>query len=88
MEKHLNICQSCGMPLVKDPQGGGTNADQSISEKYCSFCYQNGVFLDEGISLEDKIAKNVKIAVKIIGMAEPEARLKAESIIPFLERWQ
>jgi hypothetical protein len=21
-----NICQSCGMPLNKDPQGGGTNA--------------------------------------------------------------
>lgn len=88
MEKHLNFCQSCGMPLVKDPQGGGTNSDQSISEKYCSFCYQNGVFLDEGITLEDKIAKNVNIAVKMMGISKQEARQKAESIIPFLERWR
>jgi hypothetical protein len=21
------ICQSCGMPMRKDPEGGGTNAD-------------------------------------------------------------
>ncbi len=24
-------CQSCGMPLSKDPQGGGTEADGSLS---------------------------------------------------------
>ncbi len=32
------------MPLDKDPQGGGTNADGSKTEKYCSYCYQNGEF--------------------------------------------
>ena len=42
-----NQCQSCGMPLNKDPQGGGTNADGSKSDKYCSYCYQNGAFIHE-----------------------------------------
>lgn len=42
------ICQSCGMPLQRDPKGGGTNADGSISTKYCSYCYQVGKFTYEG----------------------------------------
>lgn len=40
-----NQCQSCGMPLVKDTEHGGTNADGSKSTEYCSLCYQNGEFL-------------------------------------------
>lgn len=39
-----NICQSCGMPLKKDPEQGGTNADGSKSGEYCSYCYKNGKF--------------------------------------------
>ena len=42
------ICQSCGMPLKKDPNGGGTNADGSKNEMYCSYCYQKGDFTYEG----------------------------------------
>lgn len=38
-------CQSCGYPMKKDKQGGGTNADGSINPKYCSMCYGNGKFL-------------------------------------------
>jgi len=32
------------MPMKKDPAGGGTNADGTKSEMYCSYCYQNGAF--------------------------------------------
>ena len=39
------ICQSCAMPLKQDPQKGGTNADGSRSEFYCSYCYEDGEFL-------------------------------------------
>jgi hypothetical protein len=38
------FCQSCGMPLDKDPEGGAKNSDGSVSELYCSYCYQNGEF--------------------------------------------
>lgn len=37
-------CQSCGMPLTKDPAGGGTNAGGSKSTVYCSLCYEDGSF--------------------------------------------
>lgn len=43
-----NICESCGMPISKDPQGGGTNADGTTSQSYCSYCYTNGKFTFEG----------------------------------------
>ncbi len=40
MEKKYKNCQSCGIPMKKDPELGGTNADDSKSLKYCSklFC--------------------------------------------------
>ena len=59
MESITLICQSCGMPLDKDPQKGGTNLDKSRSDKYCSFCFQDGKFVDDGITLQQKIAKNI-----------------------------
>lgn len=46
-------CQSCGMPLSKDPQGGGSNKDGSKSGEYCSFCYGNGMFLQPNMTLEE-----------------------------------
>ena len=81
------ICQSCGMPLKNDPNKGGTNADKSKSDKYCSFCYNDGKFTDEGITLQQKIDNNVQIAVSMI-IPEDKARELAESLIPNLERWK
>lgn len=82
-----NICQSCGMPIDKDPKGGGTTADGRKSSLYCSFCFADGEFLDEGISLHDKIEKNVKMAVAM-KIEEEKARRMAESILPKLKRWR
>jgi hypothetical protein len=42
MEAQAKNCQSCGMPMSRDPNGGGTNADGSTSLKYCSHCYAGG----------------------------------------------
>lgn len=90
METHNDaaICQSCGMPLAKDPNGGGTNADQTQSNLYCGFCYQNGQFTDEGVTLAEKIEKNVRIAVARLNVSEQEARQMAERILPNLKRWR
>ena len=88
MDNSVKICQSCGMPLDKDPNKGGTNLDGSISDKYCSFCFQNGKFTDEGITLQEKIEKNIQIAVSQLNIPESEAREMAESLLPNLERWK
>jgi len=87
MENKNLICQSCAMPLDKDPYKGGTNLDQSKSDKYCSFCFKEGKFMDEGITLEQKIEKNIKMAVNM-GMPQDKAQEMAESILPNLERWK
>ena len=87
MENNMKICQSCGMPMNKDPKKGGTNADKSPSDKFCSFCFQNGRFVDEGSTLKEKIEKNIRIAVSM-NIPEDEARKMAESVIPKLERWR
>jgi hypothetical protein len=80
------ICQSCGMPLQKEGDFG-TNSGGSESEEYCFHCFQNGKFLDEGITLQEKVNKNVKFAVQM-GMSEQEARKMASSVLPKLKRWK
>ena len=74
------------MPLRKD-EDFGTNAGGSKSEEYCFHCFQNGEFLDEGITLQDKIDKNVKFAVQM-GMSEAEARKMASDVLSQLKRWK
>ena len=84
----MELCQSCGMPIDKDPNQGGTNSDGSKSDKYCSFCFQNGRFVDEGISLKDYTEKIIQIAISQLQMPEPQAREMAEGLLPTLERWK
>ena len=88
MENKVKICQSCGMPLDKDPNSGGTNFDGSKSDKYCSFCLQNGKFTDEGITLKEKIEQNIQIAVSRLNIPESKAREMAGNLLPNLERWK
>jgi len=77
---------SCGMPLQKE-EDFGTNDGGSKSEEYCFHCFQNGRFLDEGITLQEKINKNVKFAVQM-GMSESKARKLASDVLPQLKRWK
>jgi hypothetical protein len=88
MVNEIKICQSCGMPLNKDSDVGGTNSDSSKSDKFCSFCYMGGKFTDEGISLQEKIEKNIQIAVTRMNTSEKKAREIAENTLPKLERWK
>jgi len=80
------ICQSCGMPLTKDGDFG-TDTDGNKSEDYCFHCFQGGKFSDEGITLQEKIEKNVKFGVRM-GMSENEAREMASRVLPKLKRWR
>lgn len=81
-----NICQSCGMP-IKGISDFGTDSDGSINTDYCRYCFKEGDFLDAGISLEEKIKKNIKLAV-MAGIPENAARRNAREIIPRLRRWR
>lgn len=80
------VCQSCAMPLRSD-YDLGTNTDGSKSPEYCKFCFENGKFKDEGITLEQKIEKNIEMAKKM-GIDETKARNLAKMTLPNLKRWK
>jgi len=84
MGKYKN-CQSCGMPLKKDEKGGGTNADGTQSEMYCSKCYENGKFKEPDMTV-DKMQALVKGKLKEMGFPGFIAGFFTKGI-PKLERW-
>lgn len=82
MGKH---CQSCGMPLKKDPQGGGSNADGTRSQLYCSLCYGDGAFYAKDMNAKEFQALCVQ-KMKENGMPGVLAWLLTRQI-PKLGRW-
>ena len=80
-------CQSCGMPLSKDPAHGGSEADGTKSAKFCSFCYQNGTFTAPDITVQEMQALCIKMMHQNMKMPRPVAWLLTRSI-PRLERWR
>ena len=81
----MAICQSCAMPLKYDPKGGGTEADGSRSQLYCSLCYGNGVFHFAGSDVRAFQAMVVEKMVKN-GWWRPVAYVMTRRI-PKLARW-
>ena len=81
-----NTCQSCGMPMAK-LSDFGTNEDDSVNTEYCRYCYKEGDFTDPGITMEQKIEKNITRAEKM-GMAREDAMALANATIPELRRWK
>ena len=84
--KKNKICQSCGMPLKRDPKNGSTNADGSKNEKYCSYCYQEGAFLQPEITAIEMQAF-CKEKIKEMGYPGFLAGFFTKGI-PKLERWR
>ncbi|MEN9416123.1 MAG: hypothetical protein RLZ62_2427 [Bacteroidota bacterium] len=86
--KQYQFCQSCGFPLKKDKKGGGTEKDGSFSPKYCSMCYENGVFLSPPeIDTAEKMQAFCIQQMKQAGMNGVFAWLATRGI-PKLERWK
>lgn len=74
------------MPLKKDEKGGGSNADGSISKMYCSFCYENGNFINPDMTVNE-MQELVKIKLKEIRFPGFLADIFTKGI-PKLERWK
>ncbi len=84
--KKNKFCQSCGMPMSKDPQKGGTEKDGSKNEIYCSFCYKNGEFTSPEIDTSEKMQKFCIEKMKEQGMPKFVAWVFTRGI-PKLDRW-
>ena len=86
MKNNYTNCQSCGMPLDKDEKGAGTEADGSLSEVYCSHCYEGGKFTLPNITVEEMRAK---VTEKIIEMKIPRFMAKFLTRNTYkLKRWK
>lgn len=79
-------CQSCGMPLKKDPAGGGTQADGSRTTEYCSHCYKMGRFTEPDITCEQMVVK-VKGKMREMGFPGFMGWFFTRNI-PQLKRWR
>jgi len=85
MGAYDRFCQSCGRPMEKDPNHGGTNQDGSRTHKYCSLCYEKGAFKDN-FTVSDEMVDLVKDKLKEMGYSSLK-RWFYTSHIPKLERW-
>jgi len=86
MGKFDKFCQSCGIPMEKDPNKGGTNKDGSKNNKFCSYCFVNGEFKDNFKSSKEMVTF-VKEQLKKQGISSLK-RWFYTSHISQLERWK
>ena len=86
MEKHFKSCQSCGMPMRRDEQGGGSNIDGSKSLKYCSHCWEDGKFSSPDLTVDEMKAR-VKEKIQSFGVPGFLAGVFTWNI-PKLDRWK
>jgi hypothetical protein len=74
------------MPLEED-EDFGTAADGFRVNDYCRFCFQNGAFMDPGISMQGMIDQCVGILAQQGIMPESQAKALMTEVIPKLKRW-
>lgn len=83
----MKYCESCGMPMGETNELYGTNADGSISEDYCKYCYDSGTFTSQ-CTMEEMIETCVPhMATPESGMSEEQARAMMKEFFPKLKRW-
>lgn len=86
MSKVFKHCQSCGMPLSRDEQGGGSEADGTKSVKFCSHCYRAGRFTLPDLTVP-QMQERVRGKMKEMGFPGFMAGFFTRRI-PKLERWK
>jgi hypothetical protein len=85
INQNAQICQSCGMPMIK-PEDFGTNIDGNKNQEYCTYCFQHGDFTVPGVTLDQMIERLVPMHDQM-GMTEEEARKMANENLKKLKRW-
>jgi radical SAM superfamily enzyme len=73
------------MPL-DNPSLMGTEKDGSKTEEYCVYCYQNGAFVNPGMSLEE-MKRLVKEQMQKMKIDETTISMALGSL-PLLKRWR
>lgn len=80
-----NICQSCAMIMGENDHG--KNADGSINEDYCKYCFPDGRF-KKIETMEERIEDDIRFWIDDSCKTAEEAREKMRKIFPTLKRWR
>jgi len=75
-------CQSCGMPMDEEERQG-TELDGTANREFCTYCYQNGVFTNPGLSLDGMVSHIAQVLGKRL---TPEERNRSREFLSTLER--
>lgn len=78
-------CQSCGMPFYQESDHG-TESDGTASADFCSWCYREGIFLEDE-SLEDLIERCAPSMAESCHITRDEAVSFMGALLPSLKRW-
>ncbi len=81
------ICQSCGMPMIKETDFG-TNKDGNRDTEYCHYCYQAGQFTNPNLTLEQQIDKLSHMTMGNEAISQKNATAQATKTLPNLKRWR
>ena len=77
------VCQCCGMPL--EDELIGRNADGSLNEEYCKWCYADGTYTYS--DMDDLINVCIPHMAKE-GFTEEQAREYMKQMLPTLNYWK
>lgn len=80
-------CQCCSMPIPQ-PELHGTEADGTVSEHYCKWCYQDGEFTAKGVDMDEFIEATAQLEADVLGVTREEAVSLMGTLLPHLQRWE
>lgn len=85
-QANMPFCQSCGMPLETKALHG-SNADGTISDDYCTYCYKEGRFTSE-----TTMDEMIEFCIPHVSNNNPypnaeAARAAMQQYFPQLKRW-
>lgn len=80
-------CQCCSMP-IPDPSLHGTEADGTLSDSYCKWCYQEGDFTAKDVDMDEFIEATAQLEADAMGISREEAISLMATLLPHLKRWQ
>lgn len=80
-------CQCCSMP-IPDVHMHGTEADGSASADFCKYCYDQGDFTAQGVTMDEFIEATAPMEAEALGVSLDEAVSLMATLLPHLKRWR